>query len=179
MPTLKFFSGKLVLNSVPLDFLEIHLTVILSPLWKLQELHVVYELDCRLHKPHNFGKSSHFVQNKQHTSTLHPFWWLSLQIHSLETCLSLKSQEPLLLEIFFIYVSNAIPKIPLPSPTLLPNLSTTTSWSWHPPVLGHIIFSIPRASSPIDGQLGHPLLHTQLETQALGATGEFILLFDL
>ena len=112
MPILKFFSGKLVLNSVPLDFLQIHLTVTLSPLWKLKELHVAYELAWRLHKPHIFGKSSLFVENKQHTSTLHPFWWLSLQIHSLETCLSLKSQEPLLLEIFLIYISNAIPKVP-------------------------------------------------------------------
>jgi hypothetical protein len=32
----------------------------------------------------------------------------------------------------------------------------------------HIIFATPRASHPIDGQLGHPLLHIQLETQALG-----------
>jgi hypothetical protein len=29
--------------------------------------------------------------------------------------------------------------------------------------LGHIIFARPRASPPIDGQLGHPLLHMQLE----------------
>ena len=39
---------------------------------------------------------------------------------------------------------------------------------WHSPVLGHIIFARPRASPPIDGCLGHPLLHMQLETQALG-----------
>jgi hypothetical protein len=51
---------------------------------------------------------------------------------------------------------------------LLPNLLTPTSWLWHSPVLGHIIFAGPRASPPIDGQLGHPLLHMQLETQALG-----------
>ena len=31
-----------------------------------------------------------------------------------------------------------------------------------------MIFAIPRASSPIDGRLGHPLLHIQLETQLGG-----------
>jgi hypothetical protein len=31
--------------------------------------------------------------------------------------------------------------------------------------VGHMIFAIPRASPPIDGWLGHPLLHMQLETQ--------------
>ena len=36
------------------------------------------------------------------------------------------------------------------------------------PVLGHIIFLRPRASPPIDDILGHPLLHMQLVTQALG-----------
>jgi hypothetical protein len=36
------------------------------------------------------------------------------------------------------------------------------------PCTGHIIFARPRASPPIDGQLGHPLLHMQLETRALG-----------
>jgi hypothetical protein len=38
---------------------------------------------------------------------------------------------------------------------------------WHSPILGHIIFARPRASPPIDGQLGHPLLHMQLKTWAL------------
>jgi hypothetical protein len=32
-----------------------------------------------------------------------------------------------------------------------------------------MIFTISRASPPIDGQLGHPLLHMQLETQLWGA----------
>jgi hypothetical protein len=31
-----------------------------------------------------------------------------------------------------------------------------------------MIFAIPRASPPIDGLLGHPLLHMQLETQLWG-----------
>jgi hypothetical protein len=37
-----------------------------------------------------------------------------------------------------------------------------------PPILGHRIFPRPSASPPIDSQLGHPLLHMQLETKALG-----------
>jgi hypothetical protein len=80
-----------------------------------------------------------------------------------------------LLDIFIIYISNAIhfpsflSENPLyPSPALLPNLPTPTSWPWHSPVLGHILFSRPRSPPPIDGQLGHLLLHMQLETQALG-----------
>ena len=31
------------------------------------------------------------------------------------------------------------------------------------PILGHRTFPRPRASPPIDGRLGHPLLHMQLE----------------
>jgi hypothetical protein len=45
-------------------------------------------------------------------------------------------------------------------PLLLPS-------PWYSPVLGHIIFARPRASPPIDHQPGHPLLHMQVETQAL------------
>jgi hypothetical protein len=56
------------------------------------------------------------------------------------------------------------------SPALIPNPPTLASWSWHSPVLGHRIFARPRASPPIDGRLGHPLIHMQLETQALGGT---------
>ena len=45
------------------------------------------------------------------------------------------------------------PKSPLyPPPALLPYLPTPTSWPWHSPVLGHIIFTRPRAFHPIDGQ---------------------------
>jgi hypothetical protein len=53
-------------------------------------------------------------------------------------------------------------------PAQLPNLPTLTSWPWNSPVLGHIIFARPRDSPPNDGQLGHLLLHLQLETRALG-----------
>jgi hypothetical protein len=78
-----------------------------------------------------------------------------------------------LLDIFFIYISNAILKVlytlPLPCspihPLLLPGLAF--------PILEHIIFTRPRASPPIEGQLGHPLLHMQLETQALGGGGGY------
>jgi hypothetical protein len=80
----------------------------------------------------------------------------------------------LLLDIFFIYNSNAIPfpsflsesPLYLP-PALLPNPPTLSPRPWHSPVLGHIIFTRPMASPPIDGLLGHTLLHMQLETQAL------------
>jgi hypothetical protein len=64
------------------------------------------------------------------------------------------------------------PKNPLyPLPTLFLNPPTRVSWSRHSPVLQHIIFARPRASPSIDGLLGQPLLHMQLETQALGDTG--------
>jgi hypothetical protein len=57
-----------------------------------------------------------------------------------------------LLDIFFIYISNAIPKVPytlplLCSPTyplLLPGPGIPLYW-------GHMIFERPRASPPIDG----------------------------
>ena len=48
------------------------------------------------------------------------------------------------------------PESPLYTPsTLLPNPPTPSSWPWHSPVLGHMIFTRPKASPPIDGQLGH------------------------
>jgi hypothetical protein len=61
------------------------------------------------------------------------------------------------------------PESPLYTPpALLPNPSTPASWPWYFPVLGHLFFARPRTSPPSDGQLGHPLLHMQLETRALG-----------
>ena len=57
-----------------------------------------------------------------------------------------------------------IPSLALHSPTHpLPLLGPGVS-----PVLGHIIFPRPRVSPANDGQLGHLLLHMQLETWALG-----------
>jgi hypothetical protein len=58
-------------------------------------------------------------------------------------------------------------KPPIP-PTPDPKPIHSYSWSWHSPVLGHMIFARPRAFPPIDGWLGHPLLHMQLETQLWG-----------
>jgi hypothetical protein len=60
------------------------------------------------------------------------------------------------------------PKPPIPSPTLLPKPPTPASYPWYSPVLGHMIYTRPRASLPIDGRVGHPLLHMQLETQFWG-----------
>jgi hypothetical protein len=79
----------------------------------------------------------------------------------------------LLLDIYFIYISNIVlfPGFPLPPPKktlsppppMLTNLPTLASWPWHSPILGHRAFKGPRASPPIDDWLGHPLLHMQLE----------------
>jgi hypothetical protein len=44
----------------------------------------------------------------------------------------------LLLSIYFIYISNAIPKVPHTLPHPLPHPPTPTSWPWHSPVLRHI-----------------------------------------
>ena len=55
-----------------------------------------------------------------------------------------------------------------PTPSLFPNLPTPASWPCHSPVLGHMIFTRPRASPDIDCRLGHPLLYMQLETQFWG-----------
>jgi hypothetical protein len=59
-------------------------------------------------------------------------------------------------------------KIPYPPPLslpLLPNPLTPASWPRHSPILGYRTFTGLRASPPIDEQLGHPLLHRQLEPQ--------------
>jgi hypothetical protein len=60
------------------------------------------------------------------------------------------------------------PKPPIPFPHSAPQPTNSTSRPWHSPVLGHMIIARPRASPPIDGQLVHPLLHMQLETQFWG-----------
>jgi hypothetical protein len=61
------------------------------------------------------------------------------------------------------------PQSPLCPPLCpAPNPPTPASWPWHSPVLGHMIFARPRASPPINGTLGHPLLHMQLERQLWG-----------
>ena len=60
------------------------------------------------------------------------------------------------------------PKPPIPFPHSAPQPTNSTSRPWHSPVLGHMIIARTRASPPIDGQLVHPLLHMQLETQFWG-----------
>ena len=50
-----------------------------------------------------------------------------------------------LLGIFFIYISNAIPKVPHTLPPPLPYPPTPASWPWRSPVLRHIKFARPRA----------------------------------
>ena len=83
------------------------------------------------------------------------------------------SQVFFVLDTFFIYISNVIPfpsflskKSPILSPLpLLLKPPSPASWPWHSPILGHIIFTRPRASPPIDGRLGHFLIHMQLEAQ--------------
>ena len=77
------------------------------------------------------------------------------------------------LDIFFIYISNVTlfpsfsSKNPLSFPPLpsAPQPTRSPSWPWHSPILGHRTFTGSKASSPIDDQLGHPLLHIQLEPQ--------------
>jgi hypothetical protein len=44
----------------------------------------------------------------------------------------------LLLGIYVIYISNAIPKVPNTLPHPLPHPPTPTSWQWHSPVQRHI-----------------------------------------
>jgi hypothetical protein len=48
-----------------------------------------------------------------------------------------------LLGIYFIYISNAIPKVP----HTLTHPPTPTSWPWHSPVLRHIKFAQPMGLS--------------------------------
>jgi hypothetical protein len=76
-----------------------------------------------------------------------------------------------LLDIFFIYISNVtpFPSFLSENPLPLPPYPGPQSTHFHFlalafPILGHRIFARPRASPPIDGQLGHPLLHIKLET---------------
>ena len=54
-------------------------------------------------------------------------------------------------------------KIPYPLPYPAPQPTHSHSQSWHSLILGHRTFTGPRVSPSIDEQLGHPLLHIQLE----------------
>jgi hypothetical protein len=51
-------------------------------------------------------------------------------------------------------------KIPYPHPSPpAPQPTHSHSFSWHSPILVHRTFIGPRASPPIDDQLGHPLIN--------------------
>jgi hypothetical protein len=55
-------------------------------------------------------------------------------------------------------------KLPMPLSSPPPHQPTDThSQSWHSPILGHRTFTGPTVDPPIDDQLGHLLLHMQLE----------------
>jgi hypothetical protein len=51
----------------------------------------------------------------------------------------------------------------LPAQPLLINPLTPNSWPWHHPIIGYRTFTGLRAAPSINDQLGHPLLHMQLE----------------
>jgi hypothetical protein len=52
-----------------------------------------------------------------------------------------------LIRYFFIYISNAIPKVPHMLPHPLPHPPTPTFWPWHSPVLRQIKFARPMGLS--------------------------------
>jgi hypothetical protein len=61
------------------------------------------------------------------------------------------------------------PKPPIPSPYPAPQPTHSCFLALALPFTGvYMIFRRSRASPPIDGQLGHPLLHMHLETQLWG-----------
>jgi hypothetical protein len=77
-------------------------------------------------------------------------WIVEKQEHGKFLWQLLPSPNPLhsfLLDIFFICISNASPKVPYTSPILLPYPPTPTSWPWRSPVLRHIKFARPRGLS--------------------------------
>jgi hypothetical protein len=86
-----------------------------------------------------------------------PGVWLKCEKVHYRRCLFLPRRYPLQtasssslkkkIGIFFIYISNAIPKVPLTLPTPLPYPPTPTSWSWCSPVLRHIKFARPMGLS--------------------------------
>jgi len=84
-----------------------------------------------------------------------------------------------LLHLLFIYISNgslflgSLPETPYPiipppaSMRVLPHPLPPTPTPWHSSTLGRRGFPELRASSPIDVQQGHPLLHMRLEPWVL------------
>jgi hypothetical protein len=80
--------------------------------------------------------SKYFSQIDQLPVVIHPFW--GILVYKLFKEYTPQAWIPLslfLLDIFFIYISNALPKVPYTLPlTLLPNPSTPASWPWHSPL---------------------------------------------
>lgn len=68
----------------------------------------------------------------------------------------------LLLDIFFICISNVIPFRSFPTRNLPSHPVPPASLSCHSPTLGHQAFTGPRDSPPTDALQSHPLLHIQL-----------------
>jgi hypothetical protein len=90
------------------------------------------------------------VVSSERVSTLK--FWETTQRHEIfctvlrvSVSLSFFFYHFLKLGIFFIYISNAIPKVPHPPP--LPYPPTPTSWPWSSPVLRHIKFARPMGLS--------------------------------
>ena len=67
-----------------------------------------------------------------------------------------------LLDIFFIYISNSIPKSPVPSLHPAPKPTHSRFLALAFPCTGAYDLHKTKGLSPIEGWLGHPLLHMQL-----------------
>jgi hypothetical protein len=83
-------------------------------------------------------------QIKQEQDVCWPWDWILVPQFLMETFCILKRfihffNLNFLLGIIFIYISNALPKVPHTLPPL-PYPPTPTSWPWRSPVLGHIKF---------------------------------------
>jgi hypothetical protein len=78
-----------------------------------------------------------FLSNKE--TDLKREWYQSYRTYWIPSCITHYFFQ-FLLDIFFIYISNAIPKVPYTTPpsALLPYPPTLTSWPWCSPVLEHI-----------------------------------------
>jgi hypothetical protein len=111
--------------------------------------------------------SKPWEQASQHcsfkSSASDPSSWLLPSHSSVMDCHLEDEIDPLLLKVFlvtvfflfcffklgiyFIYISNAIPKVPHLLPNPLPHPPTPTSWPWHSPVLRQIKLARPMGLS--------------------------------
>jgi hypothetical protein len=95
----------------------------------------------------------------------------SLSLLILDEMIDTKLFFSFLSDVFFIYISNAIPKVPYTLPLPAPQTTHSHFLALAFTCTGAYDVLKTRASPPIGGQLGHPLLHMQLETQFCGGTG--------